>query len=91
MNKWSITGGILCIAGLVLYGFQSLSSLMERQDEWDNLCIFDMVAAEKLTWIDKLTLFGLKDLIDYLGTAPLYIELLVVGAILLIISGFVKT
>lgn len=90
MSKWSIIGGLSCVAGLVLYGFQVLSSLMERGDEFNNLCIYDFVDSEKLAWIDKLTWFGMDHAVDYLAAAPLYIMLLVIGGIFLAISGFVK-
>jgi hypothetical protein len=90
MSKWSIIGGLSCVAGLVLYGFQVLSSLMERGDEFNNLCIYDFVDSENLAWIDKLTWFGMDQAVDYLAAAPLYIMLLVIGGIFLAISGFVK-
>lgn len=91
MSKWSIVGGILCVAGLVLYGFQMLSSLMERAGEFDNLCIYDFIDPEKLAWIDKMTWLSLDRAADFLASAPLYIMLLIVGGIFLVISGFVKT
>jgi hypothetical protein len=91
MSKWSIIGGVLCIAGLVLYGFQMLSSLMGRASEFNNLCVYDFVDSEKLAWIEKLTWFGMNQAVDYLASAPLYIMLLVVGGISLVISGFIKT
>lgn len=90
MSRWSIIGGLACVAGLVLYGFQVLSSLMERGDEFNNLCIYDFVDPEKLAWIDQLTWFGMDQGLDYLAGAPLYIMLLVIGGIFLVISGFVK-
>lgn len=78
------------VAGLVLFGFQWLSTLMERGDEFQNLCVYDFVDPEKLAWIDQMTWFGLGQAADYLASAPLYIMLLIVGGIFLVISGFVK-
>jgi len=90
MSRWSMIGGLSCAAGLLLYGFQVLSSLMGRGDEFNNLCIYDFVDFENLPWIGSLTWFGIDQAVDYFASAPLYIMLLVIGGISLAISGFVK-
>jgi hypothetical protein len=90
MSKWSITGGLLCVAGMLIYGFQMISSLMGKSGNWDSLCIYDLVDPAHMSWIDKITWFHINHGLDYVASAPLYILLLVVGGVLLLISGFIK-
>ncbi|MDX9785953.1 MAG: hypothetical protein RBT11_04220 [Desulfobacterales bacterium] len=90
MSKWSITGGLFCIAGLLLLGFQALSSLTGQEGQWKSLCLYDVVNPEHLEWIDKLSWLGMDRAADYIAASPLYVLLLIVGGILVIISGFIK-
>lgn len=90
MSKWSITGMLLCVAGLVMLGFQVISRLVGQADNWENLSLYDYVDAEKLAWIDDVTWLGMNNALDAIVEAPLYILLLVTGGICLLISGFVK-
>lgn len=90
MSKWSVTGILLCAAGLVMLGFEMISKVVGQEDEWESLSIYDVVDPEKLVWIDDMTWMGLNEALDALILAPMYILLLVVGGVCLLISGFVK-
>lgn len=90
MSKWSISGLLFCLGGLLLVGFQGLSSLTGQEGGWQSLCLYDVVSPEKMEWIDKFTWLGIDRAADYIAAAPLFILLLVIGGILLIISGFIK-
>jgi hypothetical protein len=43
-----------------------------------------------MTWIDQVTWFHINHALDYIASTPVYILLLVVGAVVLLISGFIK-
>lgn len=90
MSRWSISGLLLCAAGLVMLGFQVISGVVGQADDWENLSIYDYVDAQHLAWIDDVTWLGMNNALDAIVEAPLYILLLVVGGVCLLISGFVK-
>jgi hypothetical protein len=90
MSKWTIIGGLMCVGGALLWGFQRLSSLMGQAGSWDRICIYDLVDPGHMTWIDQVTWFHINHALDYIASTPVYILLLVVGAVVLLISGFIK-
>lgn len=90
MNKYAFSGLLLCLAGGVIVGFQKLSILMGREDEWDTLSIDRFLTEEHLGMIEGMDTGLIKDALNLLVTSPLWVELMVVGGILLLISGFVK-
>lgn len=89
MTKLSISGLLFVVVAGVLFLFRHISGLMGNLST-EPLCIVDMVDPESLNWIDGLTFLHLNNLLDTIVLAPLYILLFIVGAILLIISGFKK-
>lgn len=91
MFKMSVMGGIMIVAGLVIYGFQVIGSLVGSESEWNGLCLYDVIDPDKLEWIDRLTWLGVNQALDSIASAPLYIVLPIVGGIMLAMSGFRKS
>lgn len=89
MSKWAICGIIALVVGGVMLLFQELGGLMGTGSQ-ESLAIVDLVKPESLSWIDSMTFLGINNLLDTIVLAPLYILLLILGAIMLIISGFKK-
>jgi hypothetical protein len=90
MTKLSISGLLFVVVAGVIFLFRHISGLMGNGNSKEPFAIVDMVAPESLNWIDGLTFLRLNDLLDTIVLAPLYILLFIVGAVLLIISGFKK-
>jgi len=88
MSKFTIIGGLLCLGGLLLIGFQAISSMMTAGDiAWQSLSIVDIVNAEYLKWIDGISWHGIQKIIKYIASMPLYILLFAVGAATLVVGG----
>jgi len=90
MSKWSIIGGLMCLGGILLYGFQMISSLMGKPGDYNHLCIYDLVDPSHMDWIGKITWFHLNHFLNYLASAPLYLLSLVTGAVILVLSGLLS-
>jgi len=88
MSKFTIIGGLLCLGGLLLIGFQAISSMMTAGDiAWQSLSIVDIVNAEYLKWIDGISWHSIQKIIKYIASMPLYILLFAVGAATLVVGG----
>lgn len=91
MSKWAIIGLLCMVVGVVIVGFQKLSNLMGQGGSYESLCLVDLFSPEAFNWIDGVTFLGINNLLDMIVLAPIYILLFIVGGVLLIISGFLKT
>lgn len=89
MSKWAISGILTMVVGGVMLLFRMIGGLMGTEGG-EPLAIVDLVSPESLNWIDSMTFLSINNLLDTIVLAPLYILLLILGAILLIISGFIK-
>ena len=90
MSKYYIVGGLLCLGGLLLIGFQAISSIMTPGEiVWKGLSIAGIVDAEHLKWIDSISWYSIQKIIKYIATMPLYILMLCVGVLSFIIGGLV--
>lgn len=89
MTKLSISGLLFIVVAAVMFLFQHISGLMGNPVT-EPVCIVDLVNPESLNWIDSLTFLHINDLLDTIVLAPLFILLFIIGAVLLIISGFKK-
>ena len=88
MSKYYILGGLLCIGGLMLVGFQAISSMMTPGEiVWKSLSISSIIDAEHLKWIDGVSWYHIKKMLKYLTTMPLYILLICLGAVTFVIGG----
>ena len=89
MTKLSISGLLFIVVAGVMFLFQHISGLM-GDPVTEPVGIVDLVSPESLNWIDSLTFWRINDLLDTIVLAPLYILLMIVGVVILIISGFKK-
>ena len=88
MSKLTISGLLFVVVAGVMFLFQLISGIMGTSTE--PVAIVDLVSPESLNWIDGMTFWRINDLLDTIVLAPLYILLLIVGVVILIISGFKK-
>lgn len=89
MTKLSISGVLFIVVAGVMFLFRQISGLMGNPVA-EPLAIVDLVAPEKLNWIDSLSFWRIDDFLNMVVLAPLYVLLIIVGVIILIISGFRK-
>lgn len=90
MSKYYVFGGLLVLGGLILVGFQAVSSMMTPGEvAWKSLSITGIVGAEHLKWIDSISWHSIQKIAKYIATMPLYILLICVGAVSLIVGGLV--
>ncbi len=91
MSKLGLWGLFLMIGGGVIIGFQQISRLVGQSGSYDTLCLVDLFQPDFFNWIDSMTFLGINRLLDTIVMAPIYIILLIVGGVMLIISGFFKS
>ena len=90
MSKYYIFGGLLCLGGLVLVLFQTVSSMMAPGEMvWKSLSIVDVLDATYLKWIDGISWHSIQKNLKYITTMPMYILLLSVGAFSFVVGGVV--
>jgi hypothetical protein len=90
MSKYYLVGGILCICGLVLVGFQAISSMMTPGEiVWKSLSLVDVVNPAYLKWVQSISWNGLQKIVHYIITMPLYLLLLATGIFSFIVGGLV--
>jgi hypothetical protein len=77
------------LSGLVVLGFQALSTLMGTEEVWKSLSLRDLLDSGQLGWIDQVAILGVDRGLDYLVSMPLFALLVGSGVILLLISGFI--
>jgi hypothetical protein len=88
MSKIYILAGVLCLGGLVIVGFQAISSMMTPGDiVWESITIASSVDPEYLAWVDKISYGFLQSAVTYIIETPIYILLLTMGVLLFIIGG----
>ena len=88
MSKGALTGVILIAIGGVMLIFQKISGLIEDGREVAPICLVDLFDPSYFDWIDGWTFLSINRLLDTIVISPIYILLLIVGAIVLIIGGF---
>jgi hypothetical protein len=89
MSKLTIVGLLTTLGGLVVLGFQAISSLMGTKEVWKSLSLRDVLDSGQLGWIDQVALLGVDRGLDYLVSMPLFALLVGSGAVLLLVSGFI--
>lgn len=90
MSKYYIVGGLLCLGGLVLVGFQAISSMMTPGDiVWKSLSLVDVLDATYLKWIDSISWHSIQKNLKHITTMPMYILLLGTGTFSMIVGGVV--
>jgi hypothetical protein len=88
MSKYYLIGGLLCLSGLIMVGFQAISSIMNPGEiVWKSLSIAGIVDAEHLKWIDNISWYSIQKILKYITAMPLYILLIGTGAFSFIVGG----
>jgi len=91
MSKYYLLGGLLCLGGLVLVGFQAISSMMTPGEiVWKGLSMVDVLDAAYLKWIDGISWHSIQKNLKYITTMPVYILLLGTGAFTMVVGGVVE-
>jgi hypothetical protein len=80
MNKFTLSGLLLVLAGMVLIGFQALSKLMERDDNWASINLTDLIGQHRLGWASGY------DILVKVLEAPLFLVLFGVGGLLVVLG-----
>jgi hypothetical protein len=88
MSKYYLIGGLLCLSGLIMVGFQAISSIMNPGEiVWKSLSIAGIVDAEHLKWIDNISWYSIQKILKYITAMPLYILLIGTGAFSFVVGG----
>ncbi len=90
MSKLTIAGLLSWLFGLLLLGFQGISTLMDEEADWDNMTILDVVEPQYLEWVDKIPVNIVQNGVDYIISMPLFVLLFCVGTIAFIINAFTE-
>jgi hypothetical protein len=91
MTKYNIVGGLLCLGGLLLVLFQTVSSIMTPGEiVWKSLSIVDIFDPENFKWIDTISWGSIQKFLTYIVTMPLYLLLICAGVLSFIIGVLVK-
>jgi hypothetical protein len=80
MNKFTLSGLLLALVGMVLVGFQALSKVMGRTDDWASINLTDLIGQHRLGWA-----YGYDILVKVLE-APLFLVLFGLGGILVVLG-----
>ena len=93
MSKLTLLGLALCLGGLLMVGFQKLSTIMNTLSSGvvqEVTIIKNLVDPDNLSWINNISVGFVKNAANYIITMPLYILLICLGVICLIAKYFFK-
>jgi hypothetical protein len=101
MKKINVAGISAVLGGTAMYGYVALGNFMGKsgnlksynkaKDVSDHKALYDILHEDNFDWIASLPGEALKDGANYIVTMPLWLLLIIVGAILLLIGGiFIK-
>lgn len=88
MSKFTLAGIASWLGGLLLLGFQSISTLMTVEGKWKQLDIVDVVAPQYLSWIDDISYEMIAKALDYIVNMPIFVVLFCLGTLFFIINAF---
>ena len=96
MSKLNILGGLSCLVGLVILGFQAISTLMDpkaadiyqTETQWKTYAMVDLLDEQYFDWIGDLTWGPGAMAAERLVTTPIYILFLALGILCFIINFF---
>lgn len=88
MSKFTLAGLVSWLGGLLLLGFQSISTLMNVDGHWQSICLTDIIEEKYLVWTDGVTWNLALQSINYVLSMPLFILLFCIGTLLFIINAF---
>lgn len=90
MNKLSAIGALSLITGLLMLVFKAISSQTEVKLAFPDLTIENVVSPDKLEWIDSMAAGIIHNFASGFVSTPLYLFCIVIGIIMLVVSGFIK-
>ena len=88
MNRSFGLGGVLFLAGGLLFILNLLSQLMKGQEDRFRLTLFRIMGEERLAWVGDLSEGVVRSSLDYILTMPLYAIFFFSGLFLILLSGF---
>ena len=91
MIKLTVIGALSCLGGILILGFQAISSLMTPGDiVWKTLNLASVLAPTFVEWIDGISWQVIHSPVERIITMPLYLLLICVGVLSLIIGGITQ-
>lgn len=90
MSKYTIAGLLSWLSGLLLLGFQGISTLMDEEAAWDNLNLLDVVEPQYLEWTTRIPMEMAQNVMNYIVAMPLFALLFCVGTVAFIINAFLE-
>lgn len=90
MNKLSGLGSIITLSGIVLLMFKIIGAVTEQPMLIADSTLADILSSDKLDQIDNLANGFLQVCATGIVTTPLYLHLIIIGIVLLIISGLIS-
>ena len=88
MSKFTLAGIVSWLVGLLLLGFQSISTLMTVEGKWKQLNIVDVVDPQYLSWMDDISSEMIANAMNYIVNMPLFVVLFCLGTLFFIINAF---
>jgi hypothetical protein len=95
MSKLNIAGIISCVAGVVVFGFQAVGTLMDPSATnlkkqtltLKKITIVGLAGKNNLEWIDKISYESIQSLLNSAVHMPLYQLLIGIGVLCLILGA----
>ena len=101
MKKTNVAGMSSMISGALLWGYTALGNFMggsknlqtynKMEGFKDHITLYESLPEGNFDWVDTIPWPSVKSATDYVVNMPLWLLLIIFGAILLIIGGlFIK-
>jgi hypothetical protein len=88
MTKTSLVGFIILVAGGLVYGFKMLARIMGQAETPEHITFMEALGgADNFEWISSLPAGFLREYADAFIHLPLFLVLVVLGALILIVNG----
>jgi len=89
MNKWTLFGILSWLVSFCVYGYQGLKGLMDKDNVWGNITIWDITGDFIVDFSDHIPFGSLQRGYEYVVMdLPLYQFMLAMGLVLLIVGSF---
>ena len=87
MLRFSNIGFLTLLGSILLFLFQSIVSLINRNQEWQDYRIVDILEPEDYEWVNDIVLFNFDTLSNYVLNMQLFMVLFCLTVIFFIMSG----
>ncbi len=89
MSKTNLVGLIILLAGGIIYGFKMLARLMGQAKVKEHISLIEACGGpDNFEWINSLPSGFIQKWMDAFVHLPLFLILVVLGAVILILNGF---